>query len=78
VLTDGRKVTVELFRELLADELPKIETYVGPDAWRAGKYTEAARLFETMCTGDYVEFLTLPAYDRLTDGIAEDRIARAA
>ena len=78
VLADGRKVTVELFRELLADELPKIETYLGPDAWRAGKYQEAARLFDTMCTGDYVEFLTLPAYEWLTSDLATDSTAMAA
>ena len=78
VLADGRKVTVELFRELLADELPKIETYLGPDAWRAGKYPEAARLFDTMCTGDYVEFLTLPAYEWLTSDLATDSTAMAA
>ena len=78
MLADGRKVTVELFRELLADELPKIETYLGPDAWRAGKYQEAARLFDTMCTGDYVEFLTLPAYEWLTSDLATDSTAMAA
>ena len=66
VLADGRKVTVELVRNLLADELPKIEAYVGVKAWGTGKYDEAARLFDAICTGDYVEFLTLPAYDRIT------------
>jgi malate synthase len=78
VLADGRKVTVELFRALLAEELPKIEAYLGPDAWRAGKYPEAARLFDTMCTGDYVEFLTLPAYEWLTRDLATDSTAMAA
>src|SRR3954465_8585978 len=53
VLTDGRKVTVGLFRELLADELPKIKTYVGEAGWNAGKYSEAAKPFDDMFTGDY-------------------------
>ena len=66
MLVDGRKVTVELFRTLLAEELPKIKTYLGDAAWNAGKYTDAARLFDEMCTGDYVEFLTLPAYEWIT------------
>lgn len=70
VLTDGRKVTVELFRSLLADEMPKIQEYVGAEAWSGGNYAEAARLFDTMCTGDYVEFLTLPAYDWMTSDLA--------
>src|SRR3954453_6596058 len=66
VLTDGRKVTVELFRQLLAEELPKVKAYLGDLAFAAGKYDEAARLFEQITADDtYVEFLTLPAYTRI-------------
>jgi malate synthase len=65
VLDDGRKVTVALVRELLAEELPKVRTYLGEEAWRAGKYEPAAQLFDELTTGEYVEFLTLPAYARL-------------
>jgi malate synthase len=63
VLEDGRKVTVELFRNLLAEELPKVRTYLGDEGWKAGRYEEAARLFDRLTAGEYVEFLTLPAYD---------------
>ena len=64
VLDDGRKVTKDLFRSLLADELPKVKTYLGDTAWNAGKYEQAAELFGKITTDDnYVEFLTLPAYD---------------
>jgi malate synthase len=63
VLDDGRKVTVELFRKLLAEEMPKIRAYVGEAAWQMAKYEQAAQLFDKISTGDYVEFLTLPAYD---------------
>jgi malate synthase len=63
VLEDGRKVTVELFRTLLKDELPKVRKYLGEDGWKAGRYEEAAKLFDQITTGDYVEFLTLPAYE---------------
>ena len=62
VLDDGRKVTVELFRQLLKEELPKVRATLGEDAWKAGKYEEGAKLFEKITAGDYVEFLTLPAY----------------
>jgi len=62
VLADGRKVTVELFRTLLAEELPKVRATLGEEAWRAGQYEQGAKLFESLTTGDYVEFLTLPAY----------------
>jgi malate synthase len=61
-LDDGRKVTAELFRTLLAEELPKVKAYLGEEAWQSGKYEAGARLFERITTGDYVEFLTLPAY----------------
>jgi malate synthase len=58
VLEDGRKVTRELFQELLAEELAKVKANESE-----GKYDEAAKLFEKITTDDkYVEFLTLPAY----------------
>jgi len=62
VLDDGRKVSVELFRKLLAEELAKVKSEM-----TEGKYDEGARLFERITADDqYVEFLTLPAY-RLID-----------
>jgi malate synthase len=63
VLNDGRKVTAELFKQLLAEELPKVRSYLGDAAYHAGKYEQGAKLFETITLGEYVEFLTLPAYD---------------
>jgi len=64
VLVDGRKVTKELFRQLLAEELPRVKTHLGEAAYASGKYAEGAKLFERITTDDqYVEFLTLPAYD---------------
>ena len=60
VLADGRKVTVELFRGLLAEELRKAKA-----AGAEGKLDEAAALFDQITSGDYVEFLTLPAYAKI-------------
>ncbi len=58
VLDDGRKVTVELFRQFLAEELAKVK-----GAGAEGRLDEAAKLFERITSDDqYVEFLTLPAY----------------
>jgi malate synthase len=62
VLDDGRKVSVELVDRLLKEELPKVKITLGEDAWKAGKYEEGARLFAQITEGEYVEFLTLPAY----------------
>jgi malate synthase len=66
VLDDGRKVTRELFHEILVDELRKTPSIVGADAYAAGRYADGAKLFEEITTSDdYVEFLTLPAYRAL-------------
>ena len=65
VLEDGRKVTAELFKQLLAEELPKVRGYLGEAAYAAGQYEEGAKLFERLTLGEYVEFLTLPAYDKI-------------
>jgi malate synthase len=66
VLEDGRKVSAQLFREVLAEELVRVRELLGESAWRAGKYEQAARLFEEITVGDeYPEFLTLPAYGLL-------------
>ena len=65
VLDDGRKVTATLFSQLVAEELPKVRSALGEAAWQAGKYAEGAALFEQITLGDYVEFLTLPAYEKI-------------
>ena len=78
VLADGRKVSAELFRELLAEELPKVKTLLGIKAWQAGKYEDAAQLFDQITTGEYVEFLTLPAYDWITQDLSDAKAQKAA
>jgi malate synthase len=66
VLTDGRKVTKELFRTVLGEELEKIRSMVGPDRFGKGRYAEAAEMFEELTTNDhFVDFLTLPGYEML-------------
>ena len=60
VLQDGRKVTAELFKTLLGEELQKAKA-----AGAEGKLDDAARLFEQITVGEYVEFLTLPAYGQI-------------
>ena len=67
VLDDGRKVTKPLVRELLADEMRRIRKLLGHEGWAGGQYEDAARLFEEITTRDeYMEFLTLPAYELIT------------
>jgi malate synthase len=72
VLEDGRKVNRELVRKLLPEELARVRAELGQAGWAAGRYEDAARLFEQLTTGDeYVEFLTLPGYEWLTREVRE-------
>ncbi|HEX8996756.1 MAG TPA: malate synthase A [Ktedonobacterales bacterium] len=62
-LTDGRKVTVELYRQLQEEELAKLHELFGEDAYTQRRLPEAAQLFESITTSDiFVDFLTMPAY----------------
>ena len=64
-LEDGRKVTKELVRDLLPQELEKVKSLVGEPAFSA-TYRTAAQIFEEMCTSEnFTEFLTLPLYEQL-------------
>ncbi|MGH8729984.1 MAG: malate synthase A [Burkholderiales bacterium] len=64
VLEDGRKVTKELFRQMLDEELAKIRA--GEVDAVEGKFEEGVKLFERITLADeFVEFLTLPAYEQI-------------
>jgi malate synthase len=66
VLSDGRKVNEDLFHSVLGEELEKIESIVGEKQFAAGKYQEAADLFDELTTNDqFAEFLTLRGYEKL-------------
>ena len=61
VLDDGRKVTAEMVKGFVPEELAKIKA-LGAE----GKFDRAAAIFTTMSTQDaFEEFLTLPLYEEL-------------
>jgi malate synthase len=65
-LADGRPVTTELYRSLVPGQLEKIKAQVGEEAYSNGHYLEAARLFDRLVMSEeFVEFLTVPAYEQL-------------
>ena len=69
-LDDGRRITPELVRELETDELEQIRSEIGDDDWfySEGRPDLSRELFERVALSeDFVEFLTLPAYERLED-----------
>ena len=64
VLADGRKITTELYDEILPQEMARIEKEVGSARFAAGNYARAAKLFSEMSKAQaFAEFLTLPAYE---------------
>jgi malate synthase len=62
-MSDGRPVTAGLVRDVLASEVAAIAAELGPEAWEASRFPDAARLFEQVAlSDDFEEFLTIPAY----------------
>jgi malate synthase A len=71
-LEDGRPLTVERFRTVLAEEMERIQLEVGEQRFVGGRFEEARALFERMSTqAEFSEFLTLPAYDLLEASLEE-------
>jgi len=67
ILDDGRKVTVELFHQLMTDELNKIKIITGEQQYATREFQTAAELIDKIILDDhFVEFLTLPAYQYLS------------
>jgi malate synthase len=65
-LEDGRKVTVELFRKIVREELDKLAAALGAKAYAAGNYEHAATLIDRITTApDFGTFITLPAYQEI-------------
>ncbi|MEO5694358.1 MAG: malate synthase A [Usitatibacter sp.] len=61
VLDDGRRITLEMFREMLGGELKKAS---GSPGASVAKYDEAAWLLDRLVSEDnFVDFLTDPAYE---------------
>ena len=64
-LDDGRKITREMVAAMVPEELAKIRELLGA-AYAAGRYDEAAAIFADLVDNDtFVDFLTLPAYERI-------------
>ena len=67
-LDDGRTITPDLVRELATSELEKIRSEIGDDEWfeKEGRPDLSRSLFEKVAlSDDFLEFLTLPAYEEL-------------
>jgi malate synthase len=65
-LEDGRKISLELYQALLADELAGIRAEYGDARYDGGHFPAATGLFMRMvASAQFDEFLSLPAYELL-------------
>ena len=64
VLDDGRKITVEMVRPMIQEELLKVKQDAPNGS--SPSYARAAKIFEEMSTATaFAEFLTLPLYEEI-------------
>jgi malate synthase len=63
-LAEGTTVTEQLVRTVIEEELAKIRDAVGDEAFASGRWEQARTVFEQVALADdFVDFLTLPAYE---------------
>ncbi|MCL1826023.1 MAG: malate synthase A [Betaproteobacteria bacterium] len=66
ILDDGRKVTAEMVRAMIGQELEKVKEIVTAQGEDTATYEQAAKIFVDMSlTPEYPEFLTLPLYEAM-------------
>ena len=62
----GDTVTADLVRSVADDVMADIREQVGQEAYDKGRWTDARSVFEQVALAeDFVDFLTLPAYELL-------------
>jgi malate synthase len=68
-LADGRLIDEELLRTVIEEEMLRLQGELGHDRIARGHFEEAVALFLDVATPPaFCEFLTLPAYRRITAG----------
>jgi malate synthase len=65
-LSDGRAIDAPLIQRTIPQQVDKLRQLVGAARFESGNFVPAARLFKEMSlSGDFPDFLTIPAYDCL-------------
>lgn len=64
-LADGRKIDTELVKSLIPEELAKIRELVGDLRFEEGRFQTASQIMENLVVGDFIDFLTLVAYNHI-------------
>ena len=66
ILADGRRVTIELFRALLQNELERLAALIGAQKFAHSHFRAAAAILDAMTSAAAcADFLTLAAYPQL-------------
>jgi malate synthase len=66
ILDSGKNVSYGYFKALLREEMDKIRSTVGDEAFESGRYREAARLMDGITrSGEFAPFLTSIAYQEI-------------
>jgi malate synthase len=59
----GAKATPDLFRKALGEEMERVRSEIGNDAYDQGRFPEAIKLFSDLSlASEFADFLTIPAY----------------
>jgi malate synthase len=65
-LPDGTAITADLVGRIEDEELAAIRAAIGDEAWTAGRFDDARKLFERVALADdFADFLTSAAYDSI-------------
>jgi len=65
-LEGGTRVTSDLFRRCLTEEMARVKTELGAETYDKGRFPEAIALFSDLSLApQFEDFLTLPAYGKL-------------
>lgn len=71
-MNDGRKVTVDLYREIVDDEMAKLRGELGDARIDGGQFELAVKLFDELITAKTCpDFLTLAAYPYITTLVSD-------
>jgi malate synthase len=67
-LEDGKPLTADRLKDVVREEMARIQSEVGEARFSKGRFDDARALFERLSTAPtFEEFLTLPAYAMLPD-----------
>ena len=67
-LNDGREITLDLCLKTIDEELAKMKQLAGDAQFNAGRYQQAASILRDLIKSQkFIEFLTLPAYEKLDE-----------